>query len=364
MSSIASLRRQLLAFGTGAALLFCLTAVAANDTAAVAATLRTTLAKRLPNLPQIDEITQAPIPGLYELRLGSQVIYSDAQGSFVIEGEIIDTAKHTNLTQDRIDKLTAFDFAKLPLKDAVVWKQGTGARKLVVFADPNCTYCKKLERDLNGVPDITVYTFMIPILGGDSPQKARDIWCSKESGKVWRGWMVNGAPPPAASTPCDTAALSRNIALSQRHGVNGTPALVFEDSARNPGILSAERPRKEIRGARHPPQELRKNLPCRLPARSPLRSFCCSPQLRRMPQASTCRRRRSPTSTPPSMPAHSPPRSSWACTSSGSRRTTGRGRRSTPSSRSTRTRWPKPGRSTRNEEPRDGARLFTASPSS
>src|SRR5689334_7971750 len=116
-----SLRRRVLALG--AAVLVCSTAVSAADDAAVAATIRAALTKRLPNLPHIDEITRALVAGLYELRLGAQVIYSDAQGSFVIEGEIIDTANHQNLTQDRIDQLTAFDFGKLPLKDAVVWKQ-------------------------------------------------------------------------------------------------------------------------------------------------------------------------------------------------------------------------------------------------
>src|SRR5262249_1370463 len=182
MSSTQSLRRVALAFATGAALLSA-TAFAAGD---VEATIRATLGKRLPNLPHIDEIRKSPVPGLSELRLGSQLIYSDAQGSFVIEGDIIDTAKHANITQDRIETLTAFDYSKLPLADAVVWKQGTGARKLVVFADPNCAYCKKLERDLNNVHDITVFTFMIPILGGDSPEKARNIWCARNNGSVWR----------------------------------------------------------------------------------------------------------------------------------------------------------------------------------
>jgi len=238
MSPVLSPNRRVLAF-SAAALLIATSALAADDTS-VEATIRATLAKRLPNLAHIDEITKTPVPGLYELRLGSQLIYSDAQGSFVIQGEIFDTATQANLTQDRIGKLTAFDFRKLPLNDAVVWKRGSGARKLVVFADPNCAYCKKLEHDLSNVPDITVFTFMIPILGGDSPQKARDIWCSKDNGKVWRGWMLDGAAPPAAAKACDTSALSRNMALGEKHGVSGTPSLVFENSERVPGVLSAE----------------------------------------------------------------------------------------------------------------------------
>lgn len=216
----------------------------------VAATIRVNLAKRLPNLPRIDEIRPTPVAGLYELRIGSQVIYSDAQGRFVIEGEIIDAERHANLTRERVDALTAFDFSKLPLKDAVVWKQGTGARKLVVFADPNCGYCRQLERDLTQVRDITVFTFLVPILGGDSPDKARNIWCAKDSGKAWRSWMIDGVPPPAAAANCDTTALTRNVALSEKHAVTGTPSLVFENSERVPGIISPEEIEKKLAQAR------------------------------------------------------------------------------------------------------------------
>jgi thiol:disulfide interchange protein DsbC len=174
------------------------------------------------------------------LRLGSQVIYSDAQGSFVIEGEILDTSTNVNLTRQRIESLTAFDFAKLPLKDAVVWTQGSGARKLVVFADPNCGYCRKLERDLRSVPNITVFTFLVPILGGDSPEKARDIWCAKDRGKVWRDWMIANSPPPAANSACDISPLARNVLLGEKHGITGTPSLVFENNERLPGVISSE----------------------------------------------------------------------------------------------------------------------------
>jgi thiol:disulfide interchange protein DsbC len=239
MSPFNSWRRQLSMLAASSALLLAAPGYAASD-ASVEATIRSTLAKRLPNLPRIDEVTRSPIAGLWELRLGSQLIYSDAQGSFVIEGEIMDTARNANLTRERIEKLTAFDFAKLPLADAVVWKRGTGARKLVVFADPNCGYCRKLERDLTAVRDITVFTFIVPILGGDPPRMSRDIWCARDSGKAWRDWMVDGTLPPAATLPCDSAALSRNLALGEKHGVTGTPSLVFENSERVPGVISNE----------------------------------------------------------------------------------------------------------------------------
>ena len=136
-----------------------------------------------------------------------------------------------------MDKLTAIDFAALPLKDAIVWKQGKGTRKMAVFADPNCGYCKKFERELQQVKDVTVYTFLMPILGGDSPEKAKDIWCAKDNTKAWRDWMLEGSPPVKNMGRCDTAALDRNTLLGRKHKINGTPGLVFEDGKRVPGAI-------------------------------------------------------------------------------------------------------------------------------
>jgi len=191
-------------------------------------------------MPQIDEVTKSPVPGLYEGRIGSELIYTDESGNYVIQGHIIDTKSRTDLTEARIAKLTQVDFASLPLKDAILIKQDTGTRKLVVFGDPNCGYCKRLERDLQAVKDVSIYTFLFPILGPDSSVKSKDIWCAKDPGKVWREWMVNGVAPPKSIGKCDTAALDRNLALGNRHRVQGTPAVVYEDGSRSPGALPAE----------------------------------------------------------------------------------------------------------------------------
>jgi len=204
------------------------------------AAIRKNLAERLPNFPPIDEVSKTPIPGLYELRVGTDLLYTDEQGQYVIQGSVIDTKTRTNLTEARIAKLTQIDFASLPLKDAILIKQGSGARKMVVFGDPNCGYCKKLERDLVALKDVSIYTFLYPILGPDSNVKARDIWCAREPAKVWRNWMVDGATPAKAMGSCDTSALDRNVALGNRHRVTGTPAVVFEDGSRAPGAIPAE----------------------------------------------------------------------------------------------------------------------------
>jgi thiol:disulfide interchange protein DsbC len=215
------------------------------------AVIRKNIAERLPDFPKIDEVSKTAIPGIYELRIGSEVLYSDERGEHIIQGELIETKTRSNLTQARIDKLTAIDFASLPLKDAIVWKQGSGARKLVVFADPNCGYCKKFEKEMQGVKDVTVYTFLYPILGGDSPDKSRNIWCAKDNSVAWRDWMINGTPAPRAmGGKCDLAALDRNVALGKKYRVNGTPALVFEDGKRVPGAMAPEQVEKQLVASR------------------------------------------------------------------------------------------------------------------
>ena len=201
--------------------------------------IRKSIAERLPDFPKIDEVSKTPIPGIYELRIGTEVLYTDEQGNHLIEGSLIDTKTRANLTEARVSKLTAIDFSKLPLKDAIVWKQGTGARKLVVFADPNCGYCKKFERDLHQVKDVTVYTFLYPILGGDSSDKSRNVWCAKDATKVWRDWMIEGTPIPASAGPCDASVLQRNVALGRKYRITGTPGLVFEDGTHKPGAVPA-----------------------------------------------------------------------------------------------------------------------------
>ena len=202
------------------------------------ALIRKNLAERLPDFPKIDEISKTAIPGLYEVRIGTEIVYTDERGDNLVQGNIIDTRTRRDLTQARIDKITAIDFAALPLKDAIVWKQGSGERKLVVFADPNCGYCKKFESEMQQVRDVTVYTFLIPILGGDSPDKARNIWCAKDNSAVWRDWMIHGTAAPRSMGNCDVSALQRNLAMAKKYRVTGTPALVFEDGKRVPGAMA------------------------------------------------------------------------------------------------------------------------------
>ncbi len=229
-------------------LLFALALPALADEAVI----RKNLALRLPEFPKIDEVSKTPVPGLWEVRIGSEVLYSDADGSHIFEGELIDTKNKANLTRARIAKLTAIKFDDLPLKDALVIKQGNGSRKLAVFADPNCGYCKRLERELVALKDVTIYNFIYPVLGPDSDQKSRAIWCSKDAMKTWRDWMLDGVAPPRAMGKCDDAAIQRTTDYGKKYRINGTPAIIFESGERVPGALSGADLAKRLDEAKKP----------------------------------------------------------------------------------------------------------------
>lgn len=213
------------------------------------AVIRKNLPERLPNLPKIDEITRTPVQGLWEVRAGTEIFYTDDEGQYVFTGELLDTVKRVNLTRERIEKLTAFDFAKLPVKDAITIRQGRGERRLAVFVDPNCGYCKVFERDLAALKNVTIHVFLFPILGADSSAKSRGVWCAADPAKAWRDLMLAGKQPPAPSAQCDVTALQRNVELGQRHRVQGTPAAVFADGSRAPGAIPAAELEKRIAAA-------------------------------------------------------------------------------------------------------------------
>ncbi|MGM9484125.1 DsbC family protein [Roseateles sp. NT4] len=216
------------------------------------AAIRKAFAERMPNAPKIDEVRPSAMPGLWELRIGNEIRYTDAGANFLIEGELFDLKARKNLTEERVTQLNRIDFAGLPFKDALMWKNGTGKRRIAVFADPNCGYCKRFEKGLQELKDVTVYTFLIPILGGDSPEKARAIWCSKDNANAWLSWMLKGEQPAKATTPCDESAIERNLALSRKIHVNGTPAILLEDGNRIPGAVGPAELEKRLQALAAP----------------------------------------------------------------------------------------------------------------
>ncbi|WP_370679685.1 DsbC family protein [Comamonas sp. GB3 AK4-5] len=212
------------------------------------ANLKKTLIERIPQLEKIDEIRSTPMPGLYEVRVGTDLFYSDAKGNYLIQGELIDTKARRNLTEDRITKLTEVQFKDLPLQDAITIVHGKGERKIAVFEDPNCGYCKRFEKDMQKVDNVTVYLFLYPILSPDSAEKSRNIWCAKDKAAAWHDMMLRDKAP--ASVSCDVTALQRNLALGKKHKITGTPTLIFEDNSRVPGAISSAEVEKHLNAAK------------------------------------------------------------------------------------------------------------------
>jgi thiol:disulfide interchange protein DsbC len=199
------------------------------------ATIRKNLSDRLSNLPKIDEVSKTPMNGLYEIRMGNEVMYSDAEGNFLIQGALIDVKQKRNLTEERMEKLSAIPFDQLPAKTAFTQVRGNGKRKLAVFADPNCGYCKRFEKDLQKLDNVTIYHYLYPILGDDSKTKAKNIWCAKDKAKTWNDWMINGTTPPTAN--CDASAVDTIVAFGQKNRITGTPMILFADGTRVPGAV-------------------------------------------------------------------------------------------------------------------------------
>lgn len=201
------------------------------------AVIRKNLSERIPQIPRIEEITRSPMAGVYEIRLSTnEIYYSDAEGNFLIQGSLIDTKSKRNLTEEREAKLSAIDFASLPFKDAITIVRGNGKRKLAVFEDPNCGYCKRFERDLAKVDNITIYLFLYPILGDDSVAKSRNVWCSKDPAGAWA--QVMGKEQALPNANCNTAAVDRNVDFGRKFKITGTPTLIAQDGTRVPGAIN------------------------------------------------------------------------------------------------------------------------------
>ena len=212
------------------------------------ATLRKNLSERIPQMPKIEEVTRTPMAGLYEVRLSTnEIYYSDAEGNFLIQGNLIDTKSRRNLTEEREAKLSAIDFASLPLKDAITITRGNGKRKLAVFEDPNCGYCKRFERDLAKVDNVTIYLFLYPILSADSTDKSRAVWCAKDPAQAWANLMTRDQTPSPAS--CNTAAIDRNLNFGRQHKITGTPTLIAQDGSRVPGAINTQQIEKLLADA-------------------------------------------------------------------------------------------------------------------
>lgn len=199
------------------------------------AEIKSTLQDRVPQIGQIRQVSKSPVPGLYEVITQDHLFYTDTKAQFLIDGAVYDLKNMRNLTEERSRKLFALDFSKLPLELAVKKVKGNGERKLAIFTDPNCGFCKRLEKELLQIDNITIYQFMYPVFPG-SEEKVNAVWCSKDRAKAWDELMHDDIIPAAGNCETPTAKV---LALGRKLKVNGTPALIFSDGTINPGYLPA-----------------------------------------------------------------------------------------------------------------------------
>ncbi len=200
------------------------------------AIIKRTLEGRLGGV-KVDAVTKTPYLGLYEVRMDSELIYTDEKMNYIFSGNIIDGKNMQNLTEKRLRDLSSIKWDNLPLDAAVKTVRGNGKRLLAVFSDPNCPYCKRFEKDLAKVDNITIYTFLYPILSQDSSDKSKGVWCSADKSKAWNDLMLNNTIP--ATARCDTP-IERTLELGRKHRVTGTPTLFFTNGERVPGAIPAE----------------------------------------------------------------------------------------------------------------------------
>jgi len=185
---------------------------------------------------KVESVTKAGYLGLYEIYADGQIIYSDEKGTVFIVGPLIDGKTMKNVTQARMLKLTAIKWSDLPLERAVKVVRGDGKRAFATFEDPNCGYCKRLAKELKKMDNVTIYTFLFPILSQDSVDKSKRIWCAEDRAKAWVDWMVDGKAP-TGNGDCDTTAITRNQEYGRKLNINGTPTLFFTDGERIPGAV-------------------------------------------------------------------------------------------------------------------------------
>lgn len=187
---------------------------------------------------EVTSVRKAPLDGLYEIQVDMDLVYVDAGVNYLLQGALIDAKTRTDLTAARIQKLSEVPFDSLPLELAVKTVKGDGSRKLAVFEDPNCIYCKQLHANLKDIENVTVYSFLYPILSPDSAAKARNVWCAADAGAVWLDWMLDGTEP--AEALCDDDPVEQVLALGRQLAVRGTPAILFADGTRVSGALPTD----------------------------------------------------------------------------------------------------------------------------
>ncbi|WP_144630112.1 DsbC family protein [Bordetella genomosp. 13] len=211
----------------------------------VADGVRKRFIERFPDT-EVTAVQRTPY-GLFEVQLGMELVYTDEDVRWVMQGTLIDAMSRRNVTAERQERLGEVPLAELPLELAVKQVRGNGKRRVAIFEDPNCGYCKQLHKTIETLDDVTIYTFLYPILAPDSTVKSRDIWCASEPARAWNDWMIRGKTP--ASKSCD-APTQQVLELGKRLMVRGTPTMFFDDGSRVSGAMPLDQFQARLDGRR------------------------------------------------------------------------------------------------------------------
>ena len=212
--------------------------------------VKAAIEKKFPDI-KIDSLQKTQYGGLYEAVMeGSQVFYTDKSVSYILIGNLIDAKTQRNVTEERIRDLMRVKFESLPLESAIKQVKGNGSRKMAVFSDPDCPYCRKLDAELAKITDVTIYTFLYPIasLHPQAGDKSRAVWCAPDRVKAWEDLIQKGTVPQAVGK-CENP-LAKIAELGKKLKVNGTPTIIFADGMRIPGMVPAANLEKLLNGER------------------------------------------------------------------------------------------------------------------
>jgi thiol:disulfide interchange protein DsbC len=203
---------------------------------------------RMGNNVKVDAVGKTAYGGLYEVRSGSDIFYTDANARYMFVGKVVDLESLQDLTRARADELAAIRFADLPFEMAIKTVKGNGRRVMAVFEDPNCPYCRKLHETLRGIDNVTVYTFLMNILSDDSAVKSKNIWCAADRAQAWQDWMLASKPAPGAPAGC-IAPNEQVLALGRKLHLQGTPTIYFADGSRSGSGFDAATLEARLRAA-------------------------------------------------------------------------------------------------------------------
>jgi thiol:disulfide interchange protein DsbC len=199
------------------------------------AEIRKSLQTKFPGIGKLEHVVRTPYADLYEVIIDNDLMYTDSKGQFIFEGNIIDVKTRRELSKERRRHLFKIDFDKLPLNLAVKKVKGNGKRRMALFTDPNCSFCKRLEYEIDKVTDVTIYLFLYPVFPG-SPEIVRNVLCAKEPYKSWEDLMLNNLSPKKLTCNTNTEQV---LALGEKLRINGTPNIIFASGMQTPGFADA-----------------------------------------------------------------------------------------------------------------------------